>query len=265
MKTHAPNSASKAVLTAMAYLLRDAAGKVFASAAKLVELTQLDRKTVLASIKRLEDASLIVRLDEVSGRGGAPVFVLQLGEAATGQTDTEIGTGSTLADHGESLPGPLATHPKNGTSSAPAFIAEPVPDFPRTSTVFPTNPSRFSHEPVPDLGHNQITSIEPMNQVARNRAPSFDASQFELPDWLPREAWSDWVADRKDRRKPITPRAAMAQIKALAEYRKAGHAPTAVISHSIASGYQGLFPPRTPSHQANHADASSVAPWKDAR
>lgn len=52
------------------------------------------------------------------------------------------------------------------------------------------------------------------------------------------------MADRKDRRKPITQRAAEAQIKALDGYRTEGHAPAAVIANSIAAGYQGLFPPK---------------------
>jgi hypothetical protein len=76
------------------------------------------------------------------------------------------------------------------------------------------------------------------------RAPSvFDAGEIDLPDWLPREAWKAWVADRKERRKPITERAAAAQIDALSQYRAQGHQPADVIRHSIAGGYQGLFPP----------------------
>lgn len=89
----------------------------------------------------------------------------------------------------------------------------------------------------------------PMNQkepeVARKRAAHcFDASLIELPEWLPRESWQNWVADRKERRKPITQRAAEAQIKTLDGYRGEGHSPAAVIANSIAAGYQGLFPPK---------------------
>lgn len=80
---------------------------------------------------------------------------------------------------------------------------------------------------------------------ARKRAGSgFDASLIELPEWLPRESWLAWVADRKERRKPITQRAAEAQIKTLDGYRAEGHTPAAVIANSIAAGYQGLFPPK---------------------
>jgi hypothetical protein len=79
---------------------------------------------------------------------------------------------------------------------------------------------------------------------ARKRAAAFDAAQIELPDWLPSESWMAWVADRKERRKPITQRAAEAQIKALERYRGDGHQPADVIEYSISGGYQGLFPPK---------------------
>lgn len=78
----------------------------------------------------------------------------------------------------------------------------------------------------------------------RKRGQGFDASSIELPDWLDREDWQRWVADRKTRKKPVTEEAAKLQLKQLAEMRAEGHQPTAVIANSIASGYQGLYPPR---------------------
>lgn len=78
----------------------------------------------------------------------------------------------------------------------------------------------------------------------RKRSPSFDAAEIDLPDWLDREAWASWCADRKKRGKPITERAAVLQVKQLGEHLAGGHLPEAVIEHSIASGYQGLFAPK---------------------
>lgn len=74
-------------------------------------------------------------------------------------------------------------------------------------------------------------------------APSFDAATIELPDWLDRQDWVDWVQDRKDRRKPVTEKAAPLQIRKLSRYRDEGHDPKSVIENSIEGGYQGLFPP----------------------
>lgn len=75
-------------------------------------------------------------------------------------------------------------------------------------------------------------------------AAKFDPTSIELPDWLDREAWAMWCNDRKDRKKPITERAAKLQIEQLGEYLAAGHLPEAVIAHSIAGGFQGLYPPK---------------------
>lgn len=73
----------------------------------------------------------------------------------------------------------------------------------------------------------------------------FDAAAIPLPDFIPRAAWVEWCADRKERRKPITERGAKSQIKELARLMMLeGHQPADVIAHSIAGGYQGLFAPK---------------------
>lgn len=73
-------------------------------------------------------------------------------------------------------------------------------------------------------------------------APRFDAANIDLPDWLNRSDWTDWVEDRNERKKPLTAKAAGLQIKKLDKYRAEGHSPKDVIENSIEGGYQGLFP-----------------------
>lgn len=103
------------------------------------------------------------------------------------------------------------------------------------------NGSETVREPIA----NQEQEQEQEQKAARKRAQSgFDASKIELPNWLPRDSWEAWVADRKERRKPVSERAAQEQIAELAAYRKEGHDPAEVIRHSIASGWQGLYPKR---------------------
>lgn len=70
------------------------------------------------------------------------------------------------------------------------------------------------------------------------------ADDVELPPWLAREDWVRWCADRRKRSKPITEEAARLQLLQLHKYRKEGHQPKAVIDHSIAGGFQGLYPPK---------------------
>lgn len=92
--------------------------------------------------------------------------------------------------------------------------------------------------------------------VDKARKPKFDAAAIDLPDWLDREAWATWCNDRKARKKPITETAATLQIRQLGEYLQAGHLPERVIAHSIAGGFQGLYPPKTTTVHGGHAPES---------
>ena len=92
--------------------------------------------------------------------------------------------------------------------------------------------------------------VDEEKKGARKRAPTFDPSDIELPEWLPREDWQRWCADRKDRRKPVTAEGAKSQLRKLEGYRAEGFSPSEVIEHSIAGGFQGLYAPARKSLQA---------------
>lgn len=111
------------------------------------------------------------------------------------------------------------------------------------------------------ITNNQETKEHP--PTPRKRGQGFDASAIDLPDWLDREDWEGWVADRKARKKPVTEEGAKRQLQQLAGYLAEGHQPGAVIANSIAGGYQGLFPPRaqaraSPSRQTH---SQRIADW----
>lgn len=105
---------------------------------------------------------------------------------------------------------------------------------------------------------NQEKDIPP---TPRKRGHGFDASSIDLPDWLDREDWESWVADRKARKKPVTEEGAKRQLQQLAGYLDEGHQPRAVIAHSIAGGYQGLFPPRAQARASPPTAAQRRAAW----
>lgn len=94
-----------------------------------------------------------------------------------------------------------------------------------------------------------------------SRKTAFDAMDCALPDWLDRADWVSWVADRKARKKPITQEAARRQLQQLAGYRAEGVAARDVISHSIASGYLGLFPPREATRTTGAKPSRQRAQW----
>jgi hypothetical protein len=61
---------------------------------------------------------------------------------------------------------------------------------------------------------------------------------YTIPDWLDAEVWDSWVKYRKDKKKPLTPRAMELCIKLLATDKT--HAKE-MIEKSIMGGWTGLF------------------------
>ncbi|WP_417223917.1 YdaU family protein [Achromobacter spanius] len=122
----------------------------------------------------------------------------------------------------------------------------------------PLNTRATNHEPEPEPGTQ--------NQKTREPAPSkrnvgFDATAIALPEWLDRADWISWAADRKARKKPITEEGARRQLQQLAGYQAEGIPASAVIAHSIASGYLGLYPPRDMPRAAASSRARQRADW----
>jgi DNA-binding transcriptional ArsR family regulator len=87
----------------------------------------------------------------------------------------------------------------------------------------------------------------------------FNSAEMELPEWLPRDAWTEFVEHRRETKKPLTERVAKANIRKLSELRSKGQDPRAVIEQTIAAGWTGLFDVKTgkkmPKAQAPTVDA----------
>ena len=73
----------------------------------------------------------------------------------------------------------------------------------------------------------------------KTKAP---ASPSPLPDWMPTEAWSGFLAMRTKIRKPPTDRARELLIAKLDAMRQGGHDIAAELDQSTVNGWQDLFP-----------------------
>src|SRR5260363_277496 len=89
-----------------------------------------------------------------------------------------------------------------------------------------------------------VNSLKAPNGALRERACASRAALCELkrPDWLPEDAWRDWVSYRKTHKSRFTEKAAELSLCELAKLRERGFEPRAVIEQSILSGWTGLFP-----------------------
>lgn len=75
----------------------------------------------------------------------------------------------------------------------------------------------------------------------------FDPLEAELPDWLSAETWLSWVTYRKEIGKSIKSKQSVTQaINVLSRSLEKGYTPEEIINQSIASGWQGIFEPKTP-------------------
>jgi hypothetical protein len=76
-----------------------------------------------------------------------------------------------------------------------------------------------------------------------------------LPDWLPKEAWTEFLAMRKRKKKPMTDYAIKLAINKLDRLRADGEDPEAVLNESIFHEWDGLFPVRKSVQQRSSANA----------
>jgi hypothetical protein len=138
-------------------------------------------------------------------------------------------------------------------------VASEIPD--PCSDEIGTAPEEIGSARADSLSSDSLIPSKAQAPVARKRAPGFDPRETELPDWLPRDLWVTWCDDRQERKKPITKEGAKQQLAKLDGYRAAGHSPRAVIEHSIAGGYQGLFAPAVQKGQ----QAPEPREWHESR
>jgi hypothetical protein len=82
------------------------------------------------------------------------------------------------------------------------------------------------------------------NISAREKKLSTAPDLPDLPPCIPPPAWANWLAYRKQIRKPIAAATAKQQINKLAHWHAAGHDLTAIINTSIERGWTGLFEPQ---------------------
>lgn len=114
-----------------------------------------------------------------------------------------------------------------------------VPVFPSNSTVFPSKQSQKRY-------------TDPSGTI--KEPPS---TELTLHESLPRDAWEEWIAHRRERRWPMSPRALKPQLKLLAKYDT--ETQRDMIENSLNAGWQGIFPPKG---NAKPVNGASKNPYK---
>lgn len=82
--------------------------------------------------------------------------------------------------------------------------------------------------------HASLTVIE----------PSLTINKFELPDWIPIQAWNAYLEHRKKLKKPLTDYSMNLAVQKLQKIVDAGHKPTDVINETVLKGWLTFYAPK---------------------
>lgn len=103
--------------------------------------------------------------------------------------------------------------------------------------------------PFPQTGLHESSKLpnvgtETTTETTAGRAARATRTQtdFELPDWIPIEAWQGFVEMRKKIRAPMTNRAQDLLVKTLDKLRASGQQPADVLNQSVENSWRGVFP-----------------------
>ena len=198
--------ADKLILIALADRHNEEEDAAWPSVAWLVDFTGADRKTVIASLGRLEALNLI---HDTGRRVGKTKQIKVFKLALDGQERTVPKT--------EHLEG---KSPKKG-----------IPK---------TGPLR-GKGPVVPVKESQKRDTEPFKEPIRKRKNT-KKEKLELPAWLPRDAWQGWIDMRTANRKKPTERAKQLAIAKLDKMRGNGQDVASVLDQSTVAGWSDLYP-----------------------
>ncbi len=104
--------------------------------------------------------------------------------------------------------------------------------------------SREENPPTPLAGgESPGGDLSPSNSPAKKTRKKRQPEPLPtLPDWLPLEEWSEWLAVRKVKRAASTGFALRLAIEALTDLRAKGNDPAKVLRRSILKSYTDLYP-----------------------
>lgn len=83
-----------------------------------------------------------------------------------------------------------------------------------------------------------------LNPNTKSKASTKAPSAFQLPDWVPQEAWDHYEEMRQKIRKPMTDQARKWAVGQLERLKARGNDVGQVIEQSVGNSWQGLFPLR---------------------
>lgn len=140
--------------------------------------------------------------------------------------------------------------------------AAPQPDLPFTAQPLAANPDLVITDKEQGLNKDQ----ELKAKRVRKTKPKAERPETELPSWLPTGTWQDFLAMRRDIKKPLTSQAVTRMLNKLERMRAEGHNIEACLDQSIVNNWQDVFPVRgaelvPPGRQQEQQDSDDWRSW----
>jgi hypothetical protein len=207
------------------------AGECWPSIARLAHLAGVTERSTRTAIKRLSAADM-VSIEKRQGRNGTMTNLYRLpviGSPDDGRNET-LSPGDPGEEGAE----------RNDTGGRKKATGEGRNEAPEELDLLGTKP----------------TEVDPRNKCGKATVvveipPELDTAEF-------RAAWNDWLAHRREIRKPAGP---TAQRKALAGMVKLGiQRAIAAIEHSVARGWLGIFEPGESRNANGHHRGRAIGP-----
>ena len=132
---------------------------------------------------------------------------------------------------------------KREENSQKASQSNPQTDLQTAPQSNPQTDLQTASQNVPSRARKTGTGKGTEKEKVKKEMLSFSTmlpEKLQTPKFI--KKWTEWEQYRRSKRKPISPAAAALQIKLLSNYDEA--TAIQIIDFSIASDYQGLFPPK---------------------
>jgi hypothetical protein len=194
-------------------------GECYPSISSISKRCCVDKRTVYRCLNELETGGYLIREKHPTRRSNL-YTVTDFNIWGKGDTQSSVtqchGDRESPQGDTESLSMVTHSHPNGDTVSPPSIYKEPS----------------YNRHIEPSCNH----------QRARARRTPLSLGAPCLPDWLPTDAWTEWIRYRKSGKTKFTEKAEQLCIKELGLLREQGNDPVAVIEQSIMNGWKGLFP-----------------------
>ena len=223
----------KLTAISLGYWCNDDGGDLFPSMELIAKRVGVSSSQARRIVRRFVEMGLLSVVANAAGGkpGVTPRYQFHLDRlAALAPTDCTDARGRTDARGGMEARG--RTDAQEGSHGCAGGLA-PMRETPCTGASLKVTKG---HEEVKEPSGARL----PTRARVREQASPVDG--FELPDWIPADAWDDYVDMRKAIKKPLRTAGGMrASVKTLDRLRAGGSDPRAVLEQSTAASWQGLF------------------------